>query len=444
MKRDQRREAQKEQPVVVVCSFKPTNYSLKAIVDDFWMIPGDLLILLLFFVCFDDFWCLFHEIGSFFGISFWCFFLKFGASHGLNFVAGRERRCDAGSTAEQGSWNEPEGIYYGKIGFIAKYCTIWSSMDINRSVHDLYTHICCSHTHNRTTWQQMSSQRRSGKQKQQGRVCSSSSLPGEAAAKEGSREGPLGWKIQEKISMTRMTARMHVDRKGALQEHVHVGQSSSAVDSDLVAEPVSSDSGLGCHFRVLLSLAVLIALALAGLLGLNSAMELESMPVRLHLTADVVQDEETDVSNRIQQLTNSEEAAGSLKSLLHTKTQDAQDASEQTETLSATDLWVNDPNESHQSTNMSPAVRNQSHMIETSRRLAEDHKPSMNFDIITERFQALRNHNFRLFPVFRRRPFCFAFTILALMGILSVLGCMVPGGMHGVGRSHSALAILHT
>ena len=34
--------------------------------------------------------------------------------------------------------------------------------------------------------------------------------------------------------MTRTTARMHVERKGALQEHVHSGRSSGAVDSDSI------------------------------------------------------------------------------------------------------------------------------------------------------------------------------------------------------------------
>ena len=301
--------------------------------------------------------------------------------------------------------------------------------------------------------------------------------------------------------MTRTTARMDVERKGALQEHVHSGRSSGAVDSDLVAELVSSGSGLGCHFRILLSLAVLIAPAFAWLLVLGSTMDLESMPLRLNVSGDeMAQDQVTDTLGHIEKMTDSEEAARLLKSLLQSKRKlhrtpsidlkpccnclemrsrqksflrqlmlegfldestrnkfrafelkqahasYSEIADEVHEMFSSvTKLWVNESNESHQSarsTNMSLALWNQDHAIETSRRLSGDSKPCY-FDIILHRFLLLRNHNFRLFPVFRRRPFCFSITILALLGILSVLGCMVPGGMHGVGRSHGAQHGMH-
>ena len=66
---------------------------------------------------------------------------------------------------------------------------------------------------------------------------------------------------------------------------------------------------------------------------------------------------------------------------------------------------------------------------------------AMNYDIVTRRLQSVWNHNFRITNLLRRKAFRVVFVAVALLGMLSVFGCMNPGmpyrNSHGQPRNHA-------
>lgn len=77
----------------------------------------------------------------------------------------------------------------------------------------------------------------------------------------------------------------------------------------------------------------------------------------------------------------------------------------------------------------------------TTQGASSNRTSAMNYDIVTRRLQSVWNHNFRITNLPRRKAFRFVFVAVALLGILSVFGCMNPGmpyrNSHGQPRNHA-------